>query len=313
MTTASSGLARVAHSGCVASIGVFDGVHRGHQSLLALARLRADALGLPLVTVTFDPHPMSVVGPRRAPTSLATLSHRVALLRSAGADEVDVRTFDETFAAMDAEAFIAHVLVTGLNVKEIVVGQDFRFGHGAAGTFDTLVAEGDRRGFRATAAPLVGGGAVRWSSTHARTLICDGDVAGAAEVLGRPYRLDGVVVHGDHRGRDLGYPTANLRWSAADPGPTVPADGVYAGRLLVAGEELPAAVSVGMNPQFEGHERRVEAYVLDHDGLDLYDLEVGVSFVERIRGQQTFDSVPDLVARMALDVDEARECLTAAD
>ena len=300
-------------SGCVVSIGVFDGVHRGHQSLLALARSRADALGLPLVAITFDPHPMAVVGPRRAPTSLASLAHRVELLGAAGADRVDVLAFDESLASMDPVAFIGHVLVDRLHVREVVVGRDFRFGHGAAGTFDTLDAEGRRLGFRATAAPLAGDGPERWSSTYARSLISDGDVAAAAEVLGRPYRLDGVVVHGDHRGRELGYPTANLRWDAPDPGPAVPADGVYAGRLHVLDGDLPAAISVGTNPQFGGQERRVESYVLDADDLDLYGLEVGVSFVERIRGQQTFDSVPDLVLRMSADVDRARAILGLPD
>ena len=193
-------------------------------------------------------------------------------------------------------------------MRELVVGQDFRFGHRAAGTYDTLVEEGERHGFRAIAAPLVGDGQERWSSTAIRALVVDGDVAAAATALGRPYRLDGVVVHGDHRGRELGYPTANLAWTGT---PTVPADGVYAGWLRVLGSDsdLPAAISVGTNPQFDGRERRVEAFVLDRDDLDLYGSEVGVSFVERIRGQQTFASVDALVERMAVDVEEARRLL----
>jgi riboflavin kinase/FMN adenylyltransferase len=294
--------------GCVACIGVFDGVHRGHQSLVGIARHRADALGVPLVAITFEPHPMAVVGPRIAPPSLATVPHRVELLRHAGADAVDVLRFDEVLSAMDPQEFVHRVLVERLHVREIVVGQDFRFGHRAAGTYDTLVAEGERHGFRAIAAPLVGDGLERWSSTAIRALVVEGDVAAAAVALGRPYRLDGVVVHGDHRGRELGYPTANLAWSGT---PTVPADGVYAGwlRVLGMGTDLPAAISVGTNPQFDGRERRVEAFVLDRDDLDLYGSEVGVSFVERIRGQQTFASVDALVERMAVDVEEARGLL----
>ena len=294
--------------GCVACIGVFDGVHRGHQSLVDIARHRADALGVPLVAITFDPHPAAVVGPRHAPTSLATVPHRVELLMAAGADAVDVLHFDEAMSAMDPQEFVHRVLVDRLHVREIVVGQDFRFGHRAAGSHETLVHEGERHDFRAIAAPLVGDGSERWSSTGIRLLVEQGDVAAAARALGRPYRLDGVVVHGDHRGRELGYPTANLAWSGD---PTVPADGVYAGRLQVldSGPGMPAAISVGTNPQFDGRERRVEAYVLDHDDLDLYGAAVGVSFVERIRGQARFESVDALVAHMAVDVEEARRLL----
>lgn len=294
--------------GCVACIGVFDGVHLGHQSLVGIARHRADLLGVPLVAITFDPHPMAVVGPRAAPPSLATVPHRVELLSSAGADAVDVLRFDEALSAMGPQEFVHRVLVERLHVREIVVGQDFRFGHRAAGTYDTLTEEGERHGFRAIAAPLVGDGQERWSSTAIRALVVQGDVAAAATALGRPYRLDGTVVHGDHRGRELGYPTANLAWSGT---PTVPADGVYAGWLRVLGSDadLPAAISVGTNPQFDGRERRVEAFVLDRDDLDLYGSEVGVSFVERIRGQETFVSVAALVERMAVDVDEARRLL----
>jgi riboflavin kinase / FMN adenylyltransferase len=295
--------------GSVVTIGVFDGVHRGHQSLIALARSRADALSIPLVAITFDPHPVAVVGRGEPPALLATLEHRVELLHAAGADEVDVLDFTPEVAAMDAQDFVHQALVERLHVREVVVGQDFRFGHRAAGTFETLEHEGARHGFRAIAAPLAGDGSARWSSTRIRGLVADGHVDAAAEALGRAYRLDGVVVHGDHRGRELGYPTANLDWQL---GQAVPADGVYAGRLSVAGEALPAAVSVGTNPQFAGRDRRVEAYVLDRDDLDLYGLPVGVSFVSRIRGQQTFDDVDALVARMGIDVAESRSALGVA-
>lgn len=292
--------------GCVACIGVFDGVHRGHQSLISLARATADELGLPLVAITFDPHPMSVVGAGAAPTTLASLAHRVELLRAAGADEVDVLEFDRDLASMDPQEFVHGVLVDRLHVRAVVVGQDFRFGHRAAGTFETLEQEGDRHGFAAIAAPLVGDGTERWSSTATRRLIEEGEVERAAVALGRPYRLDGIVVHGDHRGRELGYPTANLDWAA---GPVVPADGVYAGWLVRGGERLPAAISVGTNPTFDGAERRVEAYVLDRDDLDLYGQAVGDEFVARIRGQERFDSIEALVDQMARDVERVRAVL----
>lgn len=292
--------------GSVVTIGVFDGVHRGHQSLVGLARASADAEGVPLVAITFDPHPMAVVGAGVAPTSLATMPHRVRLLQAAGADEVDVLAFTPELAAMDPQEFVHRVLVDRLHVRAVVVGQDFRFGHRAAGTFATLEQEGDRHGFRAVAAPLVGDGEHRWSSTAVRSMVTDGDVAGAANALGRPYRLEGVVVHGDHRGRELGYPTANLAWTDS---PTIPADGVYAGWLGTAHDVLPAAISVGTNPQFDGRDRRVESYVLGRDDLDLYGQQITVDFVTRLRGQARFDGVAELVDQMGRDVDQAAEIL----
>lgn len=298
--------APIAVGGSVVCIGVFDGVHRGHQSLIALARRTADDLEVPLVAITFDPHPMAVVGPRIAPTSLASLEYRRELLHAAGADDVEVLHFDERVAAMDPEEFVHRALIERLHVRAVVVGQDFRFGHRAAGTFETLVREGERHGFTAVAAPLVGEGTERWSSTATRRLVEQGDVAAAGRALGRPYRLEGEVVHGDHRGRELGYPTANLAWTGT---PTLPADGVYAGWLRLAGEPLPAAISVGTNPTFDGVERRVESYVLDRDDLDLYGEHVEVDFADRIRGQERFDGIDALVARMAIDVAECRSLL----
>jgi riboflavin kinase/FMN adenylyltransferase len=294
--------------GSIVTIGVFDGVHRGHRSLVRLARARGDAEGVPVVAITFDPHPMAVVGPRVAPPSLAPLELREHLLIEAGADVVDVLHFTPEVAAMSPEDFVHRVLVDRLHVREIVVGADFRFGHRAAGTFATLEYEGGRHGFRAVAAPLVGDGEQRWSSTRIRELVAAGQVAAAGRALGRDYCLIGVIVHGDHRGRELGYPTANLAWADA---PAVPADGVYAGWLDVGGEALPAAISVGTNPQFDGRERRVEAYALDRSDLDLYGQRARVSFVERLRGQQRFDSVADLVRQMGRDVDAARALLAA--
>ncbi len=288
--------------GCVACIGVFDGVHRGHRALIDVARQRADEMGLPLVVITFDPHPMAVVGPRSAPSTLTTLEHRVALLLDAGADEVDVLTFDHELADMSPAEFVEDVLVDRLRVRSVVVGENFRFGHRASGTVETLREEGRRWDFSVVPAPLSGEGDVRWSSTRARALIAVGDVASAADVLGRPYRVDGVVVHGDHRGRGLGFPTANLQWAGT---PTIPADGVYAGWIVTAGGRLPAATSVGTNPQFDGSVRRIESYAIGVDDLDLYGRAIGVEFVERIRGQQTFDTLDDFIRRMGVDVDEA--------
>ena len=293
-------------SGCVASIGVFDGVHRGHQSLLAGARSRADELGLPLVAVTFEPHPMAVVGPRVAPPSLASIDRRTELLREHGSDAVRVLAFDEPMSMLTPDEFVADILVGELHAKEIVVGADFRFGHRAAGNVGSLQTLGHRLGFGVTAVPLVGDEVERWSSTYARALVEGGDVDRAGDVLGRDYALDGTVVHGDHRGRELGYPTANLEWVDR---PVVPADGVYAGWVQAGPDRWPAAISVGTNPQFAGLDRRVEAYVLDRNDLDLYGHAVGVSFTRRLRGQRTFESVEALIAQMGDDVARARAIL----
>jgi riboflavin kinase/FMN adenylyltransferase len=293
-------------SGSTVTIGVFDGVHRGHRSLIARAREVADESGTRLLAVTFDPHPLAVVGPRRAPTSLATLAHRRELLLDAGADDVDVLAFDEATSLIEPEDFVRDLLVERWQAAAVVVGADFRFGHRARGGVDLLAEQGAGLGFEAVAVPLAGTTATRWSSTLVRQLVIDGEMRAAAEVLARPYRLDGVVVHGDHRGRGLGYPTANLAWTGT---PTIPADGVYATWLSVGDQRWPSATSVGTNPQFDGQERRVEAYVLDRDDLDLYDADVTLEFVDRIRGQQVFPDVDGLISRMARDVAEARSTL----
>lgn len=303
--------------GTVVTIGVFDGVHRGHQALVAAARDQADALGLPLVAMTFDPHPLAVIGPRRAPTSLATLAYRGELLRRAGAHDVAVLDFDEPTAALSPQTFVSDVLVGRLRARAVVVGADFRFGHRAAGTLVTLEEEGERHGFTVTGIPLAGDRGQRWSSTATRALIEAGDVEAAAVALGRPYRIDGEVVHGDHRGRLLGFPTANLCATAIAPTdaapPTVPSDGVYAGWVVLLDADgapaLPAAISVGTNPTFDGVGRRVEAHVLDRDDLDLYGQQIGVEFVGRLRGQLRFDGADALVTQMRTDVGDAKGVL----
>jgi riboflavin kinase/FMN adenylyltransferase len=304
-------------AGSVVSIGVFDGVHRGHAEVLAVARALADARGLPLVVLTFDPHPLAVVRPGSEPLLVSTLRRRLELLARAGADATLVLPFTAQVAAMGPDDFVGQVLVQRLRCAVVVVGEDFRFGHRAAGDVHVLASLGLRHGFDAIGVGPVGAEGTRWSSTQVRRLAQGGDVAGARDVLGHDLQVEGVVVRGDARGRDLGYPTANLVLPADA---LVPADGVYAGRLLVldppasqadlgAEPGLPAAVSVGTNPTFDGQERRVEAYVLDRDDLPLYGRLVAVRFVDRLRGQQRFGSVPDLVAQMARDVQATRQSL----
>lgn len=290
-------------------IGNFDGVHLGHRHVVARAREIADQRGLTVVAVTFDPHPMAVLRPEHAPTTLTSLEVRAELLGGAGADAVLAVPFDRGVASWSPEEFVQRVLVGCLRAGAVVVGANFRFGNRAAGDVATLRELGERHGFTAEGIPLDGGPQV-WSSTYVRMSLAAGDVAGAAEALGRPYSVRGVVVEGDKRGRELGYPTANVPTDALT---AVPPDGVYAGRLrrLDTGEVFPAAISVGTNPTFDGvRYRRVETYVLDRTDLELYGVEVEVSFVDRLRGMVAFDSVEALVEQMKDDVDRARELLT---
>jgi riboflavin kinase/FMN adenylyltransferase len=289
-------------------IGNFDGVHLGHQHVVREARAVADAEGLRVVAVTFDPHPMAVLRPEHAPTTITDLETRADQLHRAGVDDVLALPFDRQVASWNPQEFARRVLADALQAAVVVVGANFRYGARASGDVATLAASGDELGFRAVGVPLDGGPQV-WSSTYVRTCLATGDVAGAAQALGRPFEVRGVVVRGDQRGRELGFPTANVptRDLAA-----APADGVYAGwlRRTDTGERYPAAISVGTNPTFDGErERRVESYVLDRDDLELYDVEVVVSFVDRIRGMERFDNVEALVEKMHDDVRRAHEML----
>ncbi|WP_405057944.1 bifunctional riboflavin kinase/FAD synthetase [Kribbella sp. NBC_01505] len=306
----------------VVTIGNFDGVHRGHQEVLAHAKARAAELGgLPVVALTFDPHPMRVLRPDHAPLMLSEPGQRADLLGAHGADAVLILPFDKDVASWPPEEFIERVLVGTLHAKAVVVGENFRFGHRAAGHVDTLVAAGTTYGFQVEGLSLAGE-AQPWSSTYVRQELADGHVEAAAEALGRPLRVTGVVIEGDKRGRELGYPTANI---PADPTAAVPQDGVYAGWLTVLtpaeggpatvsigfGEPMPAAISVGSNPTFDGVDRRVESYVLDRDDLELYGARVAIDFVARLRGSQIrFETIDDLLVQMKADVDGARGILT---
>jgi len=295
----------------VVTVGNFDGVHLGHQHVIAEARAAA-AGRLPVVAVTFEPHPVAVLRPERAPSMLTTPEQRAELLADAGATDVLVVPFDRELAAWPPQRFVDDILVETLHAEAVVVGANFRFGAKAAGDVDTLIVLGRERGFRVVSVALDGGSEV-WSSTYVRNRLASGDVTGAAEALGRPHGVRGVVVEGDKRGHELGYPTANVPTEGML---AAPADGVYAGWLRrlddPEGESMPAAISVGTNPTFDGIDRRVESYVLDRTDLELYGVEVEVSFVARLRGMQRFDSLEELLAQMAEDVAETREILEAA-
>lgn len=290
----------------VVTIGVFDGVHRGHQVVVSRAVELAREKQARAVVVTFHPHPQSVVRPDSALPLLSLPRHRAPLLGALGADAVLVLPFTRELSNRSPEEFVA-LLCDRLHPVAMVVGEDFRFGHKAAGDVATLTELGGRYGFGVEAVTPQGEGDQRFSSSGARQALLDGDVDTAAMVLGRPFAVSGPVVEGAHRGRELGFPTANLD---CPPGLVVPADGVYAGWLVRAdGARLPAAVSVGDNPMFEGDSRRVEAYCLDRDDLEMYGEWVRVEFVRLLRGQVRLDSLDALVEQMKTDVDQAREVL----
>ncbi|MBC9006040.1 bifunctional riboflavin kinase/FAD synthetase [Micromonospora aurantiaca] len=290
----------------VVTIGVFDGVHRGHQATIGHAVARARELGVKSVVVTFDPHPAEVVRPGSHPAVLTEPARKAELIEALGVDVLCVVPFTVEFSRLPPEAFVHDVLVAYLHAALVVVGDNFRFGHRAAGDVPLLERLGRTFGFAVEGAPLVAEAGTVFSSTYIRSCVDAGDVGAAAAALGRPHRVEGVVVRGDQRGRELGYPTANLlthRYAA------VPADGVYAARLVRRdGEPLAAAVSIGTNPTFSGRERRVEAYALDFSG-DLYGERLALDFVAHLREQRTYDAIEPLVAQIAEDVERTRRAV----
>jgi riboflavin kinase / FMN adenylyltransferase len=293
----------------VVTVGVFDGVHRGHQRIVARALEIAAGMGLPVAVVTFDPHPAEVVRPGSHPPMLCTLRRRVELLAGLGADAVCVLPFTLEFSRLGPDEFVRAVLAERLHARWAAVGENFRFGHRAAGDVALLSELGEKYDFGAEGVPLLTDNGVTISSSEIRDQVAAGDVAGASRHLGRPHRLEGVVVRGHNRGRALGFPTANLETA---PYPAIPADGIYAGWLASLDEEgaeaqrWPAAISVGTNPTFDGRHRVVEAYALDRDDLDLYGLHVAVDFATRLRGMIKFGSAEELAGQMRVDVDQAR-------
>ena len=298
----------------VVTIGSYDGVHRGHQLIVRHAVERARELGVPAVVVTFDPHPSEVVRPGSHPPLLAPHHRRADLMAELGVDACLVLPFTAEFSKLSPAEFVVKVLVDKLHAKAVVEGPNFRFGHRAAGNVEFLAEQGKVYDFEVEVVDLFvageAGGGEPFSSTLTRRLVGEGDIEGANEILGRPHRVEGVVVHGAQRGRELGFPTANVETL---PHTAVPADGVYAGWLHAAGEAMPAAISVGTNPQFDGTVRTVEAYAIDRVGLDLYGLHVAVDFLAYVRGQAKFDSLEALLERMAVDVERCRELVAAAE
>ena len=274
------------------AIGIFDGVHRGHQEILAEAAKHG-----PVTVLTFDPHPTSIFAPERTPSALVSLADRIALLKANGAADVVVLPFTREFAAKSPDEFIRDILVKELRATHVTVGANFTFGHKAAGNVEYLKAHAD--GFKVSAVQLEEDRGSAISSTRIRTLIIDGDIERANELLTRSFYLKGPVVHGEARGRTIGYPTANLQLAE---NATVPADGVYAGWLSVGDNRWQAAISVGTNPTFPGvRGRQVEAYAIDEIGLDLYDQEAKLEIGFRLRDTLKFDGLEPLLVQMKQD------------
>jgi riboflavin kinase/FMN adenylyltransferase len=302
----------------VVAIGKFDGVHSGHRAVIARARIEAEGAGARVVAVTFDRNPLSLLRPEICPDPLTSLDQKLHFLAAEGVDATLVLRFDEELAALPARTFVELFLVGALKAVTVMVGDDFRFGHGGQGNPEMLKEVGRELGFDVDVVGDVQGAGRRVSSTWIRELLAAGDVDGAARLLGRPHVVRAEVVHGLKRGRELGFPTANL---SADAEGYIPADGVYAGWLLDEGPldaltrsvtRYPAAISVGTNPTFDDvPTRQVEAYVLDETELDLYGHRVEVQFSHRIRGMVAFEGIEPLRAQIADDVTRVRAALDA--
>lgn len=298
----------VGDRGSVVTIGAYDGVHLGHFAVIQEVRHLADTRGALSAMVTFDKHPATVVRPDSAPCRLTTLEQRLELLEATGLDLVVVLTFDEERSRESAEEFCTEVLVDGLRARAIVVGHDFHFGKDRGGNVEMLQRAGAEHGFDVLGMRLVVTGDAAVSSTRVRQLLREGDVASAAALLGRPHEVRGRVMHGDARGRELGFPTANVQ---VPDGVCLPADGIYAALYMTPdGTARPAAVSLGRRPQFyaDAQASLLEAYLLDFQG-DLYDQPAAVGFVERLRGEAKFDSIDDLIKQMHADVANTRVAL----
>lgn len=287
----------------VVTVGVFDGVHAGHLALLGEARRIANSRGARLVAASFDPHPASILRSDEFLGLLTLPTYRAKLLKAAGVDAVEFLEFNNSLRLLTPDEFVDEVLVTQLEADVIVVGSNFRFGNKASGDVSVLQALATKFGFEVEVVALKGDTSA-WSSTRIRKEILAGNVEPARTLLGRPHRLSGEVIYGDQRGRELGFPTANL---SVAPGLVIPADGVYSGLLTTSYEVLPAAISIGTNPTFaDVVTRRVEAYVLDRTDLKLYGQQIDLDFLCHIRGMLAFSSVDDLIAAMNSDVATAR-------
>jgi riboflavin kinase/FMN adenylyltransferase len=284
----------------VVAIGIFDGVHAGHQQIIAAAKREGT-----VTVITFDPHPSSIVAPERTPTQLVNIKDRIHLLKLAGASAVEVINFNKDFAALTPDQFIKEILVGKFAAEHVVVGENFSFGYRAQGTPKYLLEVGPKYGFTVSIIKLFEDRGSSISSSRIRNLIIDGQIERANELLTRNFSLKGLVIHGEKRGRKIGYPTANIGLTELA---TIPADGVYAGWLTVGNIKWQAAISIGTNPTFPGiRGRQVEAYAIDQVGLDLYDQEATIEFGYRLRDTLKFNDLDSLLRQMKMDCDRAKE------
>jgi riboflavin kinase/FMN adenylyltransferase len=284
----------------VLAVGIFDGVHAGHQHIIATAKHLGE-----VTVMTFDPHPTSVVAPEHTSSQLISVKDRIELLKRAGATYVEVVNFNKDFSQLSPDQFIKDILVGRFKAEHIVIGENFNFGFKAQGSPKYLSEVGPKYGFGVSIVKLQEERGSTISSSRIRSLIIDGEIERANELLTRNYYLRGPVVHGEKRGREIGYPTANLGLSALA---TIPADGVYAGWLSVGDNRWAAAISIGTNPTFPGvRGGQVEAYAIDQVGLDLYDQEATIEFGFRLRDTLKFDELAPLLEQMKKDCDQARK------
>ncbi len=283
------------------TIGVFDGIHRGHQHVLTTVVARARQLGLNAAALTFEPHPAQVVRPDHVPLLLTSLDERIPLLAAQGLDLLVVEPFTAALSRLRAAAFMERVC-DALPLRELWIGWDFVLGHDREGTPAVLRQLGTRLGYSVHIIERLATDGLRLSSTAVRHALLEGDITTATTILGRPYQLTGRVVSGDRRGGTIGFPTANL---ALPDGRLVPANGVYVCRAQVAGQWLPAVTNIGVRPTFDGMRRTVEAHLLDFDG-DLYDQSLPLQILARLRTEQRFGSVAELIAQIGRDVAATR-------
>ena len=284
----------------VVAIGIFDGVHAGHQQIISTAKHQGN-----VTVITFDPHPTSVFAPERTPTQLLPLADRIKFLKQAGAKNVEVISFTKEFSQLTPDQFIEDILVGRFAAEHVVIGENFNFGYKGEGTPKYLSEVGPKYGFGVSIVKLQEDRGSSISSSRIRNLVIDGEIERANELLTRSFYLVGPVIHGEKRGREIGYPTANIGLA---PLATIPADGVYAGWLSVGDSRWPAAISIGTNPTFPGvRGRQVEAYAIDQVGLELYDQVGMIEFGYRLRDTLKFDDLASLLAQMKKDCDQARE------
>ena len=288
----------------VVTIGNFDGVHRGHAEIFAHLKKKSVDAGLPAVVVTFEPHPLKILAPEFAPSLITTFEQKVALIEKFGIDSLVVVPFSTEFSLLSANDFVREILCKSLGMRHIIIGHDYAFGRGREGNFNTLKTLGVQHGFTLEDLPPIGENGVVFSSSLVRSAVVVGDMDAASLILGRYYQISGTVVHGREIGQTLGFPTANI----ATPNELIPSDGVYAVMAHVDGHLVKGACNIGLNPTVGGSTRTIEVFLLDYSG-QIYDHEVTVTFVQRLRSVQKFPDINALKSAISLDVAKCRVVL----